>query len=70
MVRIAGIEKDLTPLELLFVQAEPNEKLELASGYIAQLANELGDLELKVTMGDDSVIIISAKLNQLKEKGE
>lgn len=60
MVRIAGIKKDLSPLELLFMQSENNEKLELASGYIAVLVSEHGNLELKVTMGDGSIIIISA----------
>jgi hypothetical protein len=60
MVRIAGIDKDFTNLELLFLQAEDSEKMELAAGYIAQTAAKVGEFEIKVELTEGQVIMIKA----------
>lgn len=61
MVRIAGIDKDFTPLELMFAQAAPDEKMEIAAGYLANTVQALGDIEVKVELESDAIIVISAK---------
>jgi hypothetical protein len=69
MVRIAGIDRDFSPLELMFHQAEEEEKLQLAAGYIAQLAAEYGELTLDIELESNSKIHISAVETPTNNKG-
>lgn len=64
MVRIAGIEKEFTPLELMFIQAPENEKLEIAAGYLAQVASNVGDIEVKIELESNTKVIINAKVKK------
>lgn len=59
MVRIAGIDKDLSPLEILFYQASDEERIELATSCLAIITQEAGGIEFTVTMEDGSVITIT-----------
>lgn len=68
MVRIAGIDKDFTPLELLFYQEDDQTKLHLVSSYLANFTKEHGGLELTVTLDDDSVVKINTKIKKGKKK--
>lgn len=59
MVRIAGIDKELSPLEVLFYQASDEERIELATSCLAVLTKQVGGVEFTVTMEDETVIKIS-----------
>lgn len=55
MVRIAGIDRDISPLELMWHQCDdPNEKLNLALNYVIEIGEKVVDGKMTVEMQDDT----------------
>lgn len=67
MVRIAGIDRELSPLEILWAQATDEERLNLTSSYLANITTLHGAIELKVELENDQIIIINTKLQGEKK---
>lgn len=68
MVRIAGIERELSTLEVLFYQASRDEQIELASSCLALLTEELGGIEFTVEMETGSTVKITTSRETIIEK--
>ena len=69
MVRIAGIDQELSTLELMWVQADDNERMMLATGLLVEFYKKAGQTyELKADTEDGMYIITVAK--QAQEKSD
>lgn len=65
MVRIAGIDRDFTELELMFHQADEEEKAELVAGYLANLTVQVGaGIRLRVELESDKVVEIETSIKK------
>lgn len=68
MIRIAGFDRDFSPLELLFHQEDDQTKMMLVSTYLANFTEEHGGIELKIELHDDSVVTVKTKIEKGKKK--
>lgn len=58
MVRIAGIDRDVSPLELVWHQSDENDKLNLALTYIIEVSQAVVDGKMTIEMQDDKKYVI------------
>jgi len=67
MVRIAGIDRDVSPLELMWHQSDPTDKLNLALNFIIEVSAATVDGKMAVEMQDDSKYIIQVTKEEKKQ---
>jgi hypothetical protein len=64
-MRVSGIDKDFSSLEILFYQADQQEQMELIATYLANKTRELGGIKLDIVLDDDTSVTIQTKVNEL-----
>lgn len=58
MVRIAGIDREVSPLEILWAQADPQERLNLALTTVIQVSEVVEDGKMAIEMNDGTKYVV------------
>lgn len=58
MVRIAGIDREVSPLEILWVQADQQERLMLALSTVIEVSKLVEDGKMAIEMNDDTKYVV------------
>ena len=64
MVRIAGIDRDVSALEIMWAQADQQEKTMLALNQIIEVSKIVEDGKMTVEMMDDTKYVIQVTKEQ------
>ena len=71
MVRIAGIDREVSPLELMWAQADVNEKSNLAVNLLMRFYDAAGqEINLKVDTDDGMYVITVNKIDKQESSNE
>lgn len=63
-MRIAGIDHEVSNLEVLWTTAEKEERLRLAVALFGDVAGEVGGFEIKAELGSGETITISVDIEE------